>query len=102
MTRDAPIVKNPLRLNCDSRNVTRIERMNIRLRKFGATTVYNSFLRAVRPTNNRWLEEHWRRWWNSACRHFAGPVQTVIHGRRVTVNFGYTYPVNMRKYPTLN
>ena len=67
-----------------------------------ASTVYN-FLADASP---------WRRYavgdkllsaaWSRAGQHFDGPVKTIIHGEPVTVNFGYTYPVFSRKYPSLN
>lgn len=44
----------------------------------------------------------WDRAWEGAWRRMSGPVQTTIHGRKVVVNAGYSYPAFSRRWPTYN
>ena len=44
----------------------------------------------------------WQRIWRKSLLHFRGPVATTIHGRRVIVNYGHTYPFYSRWFPGLN
>ncbi len=44
----------------------------------------------------------WDRAWAAAGRHLSGPVPTTLHGRRVVVNAGYSYPAFSRRWPTYN
>lgn len=63
---------------------------------------YN-FLIRVRPWMQLFrLSQLWDRLWQLGLRAFSGPVQTCIHGRKVVVNYGYTYPINARQFPDLN
>jgi len=48
------------------------------------------------------LSKLWDKLWQRGLRTFSGPVQTCIHGRRVVVNYGYTYPIYARRFPSLN
>ncbi len=63
---------------------------------------YN-FLIRVQPWMRRLrLSRLWDNLWQRGLRAFSGPVQTCIHGRKVVVNYGYTYPINARQFPDLN
>jgi len=44
----------------------------------------------------------WEQAWDLAWRRLSGPVETTIHGRRVVVNAGYSYPAFSRRWPTYN
>lgn len=44
----------------------------------------------------------WERAWDMAWRRLSGPVKTTIHGRKVVVNAGYSYPAFSRRWPTYN
>lgn len=44
----------------------------------------------------------WERAWDAAWRRLSGPVETTIHGRRIVVNAGYSYPAFSRRWPTYN
>jgi FkbM family methyltransferase len=44
----------------------------------------------------------WERAWDASWRHLSGPVVTTIHGRKVAVNAGYSYPAFSRRWPTYN
>lgn len=44
----------------------------------------------------------WERAWDAAWRRFSGPVETTLHGRRIVVNAGYSYPAFSRRWPTYN
>jgi methyltransferase, FkbM family len=40
--------------------------------------------------------------WRKSCTRFQCPVSTKIHGKSVIVNFGFTYPIYARRFPSLN
>lgn len=44
----------------------------------------------------------WEKAWDVAWRRLSGPVETTIHGRKVVVNAGYSYPAFSRRWPTYN
>ncbi len=44
----------------------------------------------------------WERAWDAAWRRMSGPVETTLHGRRIVVNAGYSYPAFSRRWPTYN
>jgi FkbM family methyltransferase len=48
------------------------------------------------------LAKYWQKAWDFCLRRFSGPVVTRVHTRHIVVNYGYTYPLNVRLYPLLN
>jgi FkbM family methyltransferase len=66
------------------------------------TLAYNALNRSVRVCSTRAGAAVWGRLWDHAWRHWSGTVTTELHGRRVTVNAGYPYPMLMRRWPTYN
>jgi FkbM family methyltransferase len=68
-----------------------------------SSLVYNALVRTARRCQKRpWSHRYWSKLWDWSCSRFQGPVQTTMHGRRVVVNFGNSYPVTLRLYPSLN
>ncbi len=67
-----------------------------------ASLIYNLLL------STRWLDDNkqtsrlWQKAWRKSCDLFSCPVKTNIHSRPVILNYGHTYPVYSRKFPTLN
>lgn len=73
-----------------------------RLRKVFGTALYNGLVLTCRFNGRRWYRSAWRSLWSFGERNLAVPVPTMVHGHRVIVDFGYTYPVNARLYPNYN
>jgi FkbM family methyltransferase len=73
-----------------------------RLAQAAPSAVYNALTRTVRVCDTRVGAAVWGRLWNLAWRTYSGPVTTRIHGHRVVVNAGYSYPMLMRRWPTYN
>lgn len=67
-----------------------------------ASALYNFLVLTCRLKDRRLYRRAWRYLWDLGQRKLGGPVATKIHGRHVTVNFGFTYPINARLYPRLN
>lgn len=67
-----------------------------------ASLVYNALIHSPRRLNRGFTALWWQRIWERSCRRFRGPVRTVVHGRPVILNFGNTYPVYSRRFPSLN
>jgi FkbM family methyltransferase len=63
---------------------------------------YNFLIRLMAPMQGPRLSQLWDRLWQRGLRTFSGPVQTCIHGRKVIVNYGYTYPVYTRRLRDFN
>src|SRR5262245_50236152 len=66
------------------------------------TLVFNALIRSSWLCRIPLAKQIWRRLWGTARKRIHGPVQTTIHGVKVRVNYGYTYPLNMRLYRDLN
>src|SRR5262245_35395186 len=66
------------------------------------TACYNAFVRSTPLRRYAWFDWVWRRGWECASASCGGPVGVTIHGRRITVNFGYRYPILARQFPTYN
>jgi FkbM family methyltransferase len=67
-----------------------------------ASWLYNLLVRTTWVTRRpRLLAPLWYRLWEKSGA-LRSPVRTVIHGRQVVVNCGYTYPVFARRFPSLN
>jgi len=55
-----------------------------------------------------WLENHkptsrmWQRVWQKAQRFAPYSIRTTVHSCPVVLNYGHTYPIHSRKFPTLN
>ena len=65
--------------------------------------IYGFFLSSMRL--RRWSSLFRRTWniaWDRSTHTWSGPVSAVIHGKKVTVNYGYNYPVFCREFPTYN
>jgi len=71
-------------------------------RRIPPTIAYNVLNRSVKVCNTRIGAALWGRAWEASWRRWSGPVPTRIHGRRVTVNAGYPYPMLLRRWPTYN
>ena len=65
------------------------------------SSLYNLIVRTARRSGRRWDGSLWR-FLQNRTKSWNAPVRTVIHDRRVIVNFGYTYPITARLYPTFN
>lgn len=76
--------------------------MNPIATRHAPSIVYNLLLRFQWLERGHFTGPIWRKLWNVACHTFHGPVATTLHGYRVTLNFGYTYPWFARRYPRLN
>ena len=63
---------------------------------------YNFLIRVLPGMRRLRLSGLWNRLWRRGLHVFSGPVHTCIHGRRVVVNYGYTYPSNARYLRMLN
>jgi FkbM family methyltransferase len=63
--------------------------------------VYNLLIYTSNFRNPR-LVDFWQFAWKKSCEIYKGPVRTTIHGKKVIVNFGYTYPIYSRRFPKLN
>ena len=48
------------------------------------------------------LSHIWEKLWQKGLCTFSGPVNTTIHGQKVVVNYGYTYPIYARRFQNLN
>jgi FkbM family methyltransferase len=62
---------------------------------------YNALVRLA-ANRSPLVRAAWGRAWDVAWRHLSGSVNTTIHGHRVVVNAGYTYPAYSRRWPTYN
>lgn len=67
-----------------------------------ASIVYNTLLNTVRLTDSTTTSNLWHRAWKLSCDLFSSPVTTTVHGRKVVLNFGHTYPLSARMFPHLN
>jgi FkbM family methyltransferase len=67
-----------------------------------ASIVYNTFIFLSPIEKKRWIGKIWWRAWQKSCLIFDQPIQTSMHGQKVIVNYGYTYPFFIRKFPHLN
>ncbi len=67
-----------------------------------ASLIYNLLLKSHRLQDSRLSARLWRLAWEKAQVLFGGPVVTRIHDTRVIVNFGYTYPLFARRFPSYN
>lgn len=72
-------------------------------KEFLASSLYRLLVagesvRRVRPLRN--LLDRMLRYGQRAFNETS--VSTIIHGRRVAANFGFTYPLYMRRFPNLN
>jgi len=67
-----------------------------------ASLLFNFLLRLY------WLEKYpyaskaWYSAWQASCRRLSVPVRTTIHGRKVIVNYGHTYPLTTRRFRTFD
>ena len=66
-----------------------------------AQVAYTALVRLA-GTRSRLAGAVWERAWDEAWQRLSGPVETTIHGRKVVVNAGYSYPAFARRWPTYN
>lgn len=65
--------------------------------------LYNFLLRSRRISGDHGIGNRiWQKLWYTFIRSYDGPIRTVLHGRPVVVNCGYTYPVTSRIIETFN
>lgn len=75
----------------------------LRLRPDAAASIlYNASLRCSWLDKYSYASRLWQAAWRKSSTLLSVPVRTTIHGRRVVVNYGHTYPLYARKYRTLN
>lgn len=72
------------------------------MQKYIAQGCYGLLIKTATLQNKKIFSKIWKRLWNASCRQFKGAVSTRIHGTKVIVNYGYTYPINVRRFPYLN
>jgi FkbM family methyltransferase len=65
------------------------------------TFVFNLLIHTSTFRNPR-LVAFWQAVWKRTCKTYKCPVKTIIHGKEVIVNYGYTYPIYSRRFPSLN
>ena len=67
------------------------------------SVIYGLFLSSVRMKHvSSIFRGVWNAAWDLSVRKWSGAVNTVIHGQKTTVNYGYNYPVFSREFPTYN
>ena len=67
-----------------------------------ASVFYNLLIQTVKLDNYKYTSKIWHKVWDKSCSIFSCPVSTKIHGHQVILNYGYTYPINSRKYCSYN
>jgi len=67
-----------------------------------ASFLYNTLVHTAGTGRTKFLEKVWQAAWTAHCRYFKSPVSTRIHGRKVIVNSGNTYPIYSRRFLELN
>ncbi len=67
-----------------------------------ASFVYNALIKTAKLSDKGFFSKIWQPIWNKSNEFFSGPVKATVHGQKVVLNFGYTYPINARKFPNLN
>lgn len=67
-----------------------------------ASIVYQLLINTVQIAIRYHLIKLWDFFWGLSCSRFHCPVSTVIHGKQVVVNFGYTYPIYARRFSYFN
>lgn len=71
---------------------------------FISSFCYNFYLRTLRYQRKfKFIRKYANRAWEKSLRAFRGEtVITSIHGSKVYSNYGYTYPIICRTFPTYN
>lgn len=64
--------------------------------------LYQSLVFTAPLARSPLAEVAWDRAGAGAARRLSGTVRMPIHGRRVVVNAGYSYPAFVRRWPTYN
>jgi len=67
-----------------------------------ASILYNGLVRSQWLGRYPYVSRLWQSAWRHSCRLLSVPVRTTIHGRKVIVNYGHTYPLTSRRYRTFN
>jgi FkbM family methyltransferase len=67
-----------------------------------ASIVYLLLVRTARFAESGRFSQYWNKLWRKSCTRFQCQVSTTIHGKSVIVNFGFTYPIYARRFPSLN
>jgi FkbM family methyltransferase len=67
-----------------------------------SSLIYNTFLRTIDFENNKYLSGLWQKAWDKSCSYFSGPIETVVHGYNVILNYGYSYPIFSRRFSSYN
>ncbi len=67
------------------------------------SAAYNALVRSRTGLERTALgRQAWRRLWRALIDGRSSPVATVIHGHKVIVNSGYTYPMSSRMFRSFN
>lgn len=67
-----------------------------------ASLIYNLLVKTVKLDDYKYTSNLWQKFWRKSCDIFSDPVSTTIHGHKVIVNYGYTYPIFSRKFHSYN
>lgn len=74
---------------------------SIQYRKM-SSFIYNAMLMTERSRHFPVIKQIWNVLWKKSVKVFSGPVYTTIHGHKVFINYGYTYPFIARQHRTYN
>ena len=69
-----------------------------------ASFSYNIYLKSIRfQKKYKIIRKISKKIWNRSLSIFANKkVNTIIHNKKVNINYGYTYPIICREFPTYN
>jgi FkbM family methyltransferase len=67
-----------------------------------ASLIYNLLVQTVKLDEHKYTSRLWQKAWQKSCALFSCPISTTIHGQKVIVNYGYTYPIYSRKFRSYN
>ncbi len=68
-----------------------------------ASLYYKALVRTCgKSLNGGTFARWWWKAWTASCSRYSCPVRATIHGRKVVLNFGNTYPINSRLFPAYN
>lgn len=80
------------------------DRINVPTHKTSASAsvLYNLLLCLQRLERYPYASRLWRSVWEASCQRLSAPVRTTIHGHKVIVNYGHTYPLTCRRVRTFD
>ncbi len=63
-----------------------------------ASLVFNALLKRYKLQHHKILGPVWQYLWDASIRIYPGPVSVNVHGRRILVNNGHSYPLYARRF----